>query len=310
MKLNKDKVIADYIRIRNVWKVGKIHNRSGQSIYEFLIRNGIDTRNPNRWSNEQIQELTDIYNNDFLKGDCFLDDFCEKHKKLKSNVCRKARQLGLTNINRSVNNDMKQDMSIRIANRIKEKGHPKGYLGHKHSDDSRLKLSLKCKNNWKDPKSTFNKEEFRQKKSDNQSRIMRDKIKNTPHKLYSRGISGYVTISDKTFYSKSSWEKNIAFYLQNLKEKGEIKDWHYEADVFVFSQIKRGVRSFCPDFKIIKNDDSFYYIEVKGYFDKKSILKIERMNAFFPQIKLEVIDKNKYDVISLEKEKIIGWVNI
>ena len=52
-----------------------------------------------------------------------------------------------------------------------------------------------------------------------------------------------------------------------------------------------------PDFKIIWDDDRLEYHEVKWYMDSKSKTKIKRMAKYYPDIKLIVIDKSKYNMI-------------
>lgn len=46
--------------------------------------------------------------------------------------------------------------------------------------------------------------------------------------------------SKGTMYFRSRWEANYALYLDFLVEKGEIKKWEYEVDVFVFDKIQFG----------------------------------------------------------------------
>ena len=78
--------------------------------------------------------------------------------------------------------------------------------------------------------------------------------------------------------------------MQFLKERGIIADWLYEPKTFWFNEIKRGVRSYLPDFKVILPDGSHYWAEVKGYMDGKSKTKIKRFNKYYPKEELRVID--------------------
>src|SRR5574338_782510 len=86
---------------------------------------------------------------------------------------------------------------------------------------------------------------------------------------------GWITVGGKEFHYKSQWEKNYAKFLQFLKEKNQIQDWEYEPKTFWFENIKRGVRSYLPDFKVINLDGSHYWVEVKGYMDARSKTKIK-----------------------------------
>lgn len=105
---------------------------------------------------------------------------------------------------------------------------------------------------------------------------------------------GWHTINDRRFYFKSSWEEIFARYLQFLKENNEIQEWEYEPQTFWFEQIKRGTRSYLPDFKITRLDSTHYWVEVKGYMDSKSHTKIKRFKKYYPQERLIVITEEKH----------------
>lgn len=95
-------------------------------------------------------------------------------------------------------------------------------------------------------------------------------------------------------YFRSKWEANYALFLDFLIEKGEIKDWQFEPDVFMFEEIKLGTRSYRPDFKVFNKDGSFEYHEVKGYMDSKSKTKLKRMAKYYPEFKLVLVDSVYY----------------
>jgi hypothetical protein len=98
------------------------------------------------------------------------------------------------------------------------------------------------------------------------------------------------TIGGKRKYFRSKWEANFARYLEFLKKYGHIKDWDHEPQTFWFLQIKRGTRSYLPDFKVTENDGSHNWIEVKGYFDQKSNTKIKRFRKYYPQEKFRLVN--------------------
>lgn len=107
---------------------------------------------------------------------------------------------------------------------------------------------------------------------------------------------------------RSGWEANYARYLNWLKEKGEIFNWDYEADIFWFDKIKRGVRSYTPDFKVWETANSEpCYHEVKGWMDPRSKTKIKRMRIYHPKIKLIVIDSKAYRALAKYAALIPGW---
>lgn len=97
------------------------------------------------------------------------------------------------------------------------------------------------------------------------------------------------TREDLGIYVRSSWEANYARYLKFLKAREQILDWEYEPKVFEFHAIKRGVRSYVPDFRVTELGGSIVWHEVKGYMDDKSKTKLNRMAKFYPEEKVIVI---------------------
>jgi len=133
-----------------------------------------------------------------------------------------------------------------------------------------------------------------------------DRIKNAAEK-YANVAAGWVEIGGKRIYARSSWEANFAAYLEFLKAQGHIKAWAHEPDKFYFEGIKSGTTNYLPDFKVFNNDDTFYYVEVKGYMDAKSKTKISRMAKYYPEIKLEVVDAKRYKSIAAKSSFIPNW---
>jgi len=181
--------------------------------------------------------------------------------------------------------------------------HPKGYKGKKHSPETRKKLGVKSKKYWDD----LSEEEK------NTAILTRCKtrLKNgTLHPKNRRKTtwkSGWREIKGKRYYFRSRWEFNYALYLDFLKEKEFIIDWEFEPDTFWFEQIKRGVRSYLPDFKIHGKSGIIYH-EVKGWMDDKSKTKLKRMAKYYPDVKLVVIDSKKYNEIKKNMSGILkGW---
>ncbi len=106
---------------------------------------------------------------------------------------------------------------------------------------------------------------------------------------------------------RSGWEANYCRYLELLKKKGLIWNWEYEVETFWFNDIKRGVRSYLPDFKVWETPTTFHFVEVKGYMDSKSKTKIKRFNKYYPQVKLEVVGAKQYNEIKAKLSKIIPY---
>lgn len=254
---------------------------------------------------QEKEEIRKLYSNGFSSGDGSLDLLCKKIKRTKSWVCRKAKLLNLTNKHRNLSTQLIRDISDCAKKRLKEKGHPKGFFGNKHSEESRFIMSQKSKLAWQNPNSILNSPEHRQKLSDRAMIISAKNLKNT--NAYSNGKRGTIIIGGKTFFARSSWEANIAAYFQFLKERKEIRDWEHEPETFWFLNIKRGVRSYKPDFKITNKDNSTHFVEVKGWMDNKSKTKLKRMAKYYPEIKMELIQQKDYKSIAKWSGVIKDW---
>lgn len=200
----------------------------------------------------------------------------------------------------------KKAISERTKKRLKEKGHPKGMLGKKHSNEFSKIMSERVTKMWQDPNCVLNSSEYRQKLSDRQSKFMRERMKNNTN-IYSNAKRGFR--DDLGYFVRSGWEANYARYLKWLVSKNQIKGFEYEPDTFWFEEIKRGVRSYLPDFKVTNNDGSIEYHEVKGYMDAKSKTKLSRMKKYYPQVKLILIDQKVYESIKKISKMIPNWEN-
>jgi endogenous inhibitor of DNA gyrase (YacG/DUF329 family) len=108
--------------------------------------------------------------------------------------------------------------------------------------------------------------------------------------IYSRCPKGWLEIGGKRIFCKSTWEAKYARYLDWLIGLEEIAGWQYEPQTFWFEGIKRGVRSYLPDFKVVHNNGSHEWHEVKGWMDAKSKTKIKRMKKYHPSETVRIID--------------------
>jgi hypothetical protein len=105
---------------------------------------------------------------------------------------------------------------------------------------------------------------------------------------YSRAVSGKRPDLGG-LYLRSRWEANYARYLNLEVKLGSIGSWEYEPKTFVFESIKRGTRSYTPDFLLHFADGSHVWHEVKGWMDDKSRIRLERIAKFYPDEKVVVI---------------------
>lgn len=195
-------------------------------------------------------------------------------------------------------------MSERMKEWFSENPHPKGMLGKNHTPETIKTFSENTTKMWANPDSKFNSAEHRQKMSDNMVLARRS----NPDKFrcaYSRGKMGRrVDLGDQFF--RSSWEANYARYLNFLIRKKNIFKWEFEPDTFWFEAIKRGTRSYLPDFKIWEKEDSTpYYVEVKGWMDAKSKTKLARMAKYYPDIKVVIFGAKEYRELN---KKMSGFI--
>ncbi len=100
-------------------------------------------------------------------------------------------------------------------------------------------------------------------------------------------------------YYRSRWEFNISLWLDFLKHRGEVMDWTYEEKEFAFP-VKRGTRFYKPDFHVIEPNEVEYFIEVKGFLDRKSVTQLARMERYYPKVTVLIMDEKRYLEIEAE----------
>ena len=183
----------------------------------------------------------------------------------------------------------------------KTRHHPRGATGHRHTEKAKKGISEGNKKAWKDPNAKRNSEENKQRRSDAmKARKAAEPASRSP---YSRGHQG--TREDLGIYVRSKWEANYARVLELLVSTGEIYRWQYEADTFDFP-IKRGIRSYTPDFKVWDHEDATpYYIEIKGWMDPKSKTKLARMARYYPDIRVDLVQEKEMRAL---KKQVSGLI--
>lgn len=220
---------------------------------------------------------------------------------LKTNDKKMARKFG-------VSRGTVQDWRVKIGLRYPHKGqwsrnpHPKGMKGKKHSAAA-IELSRRTSiKMWADKNHYLNSNEYKQLVGDRMSKLARTRPKEN---IYSNAKRGYRDDLGKIFF-RSRWEANYARYLNLLKKRGEIHKWEFEAETFWFEKIKRGVRSYCPDFKIWDSEKSEpRFVEIKGWMDPKSQTKLKRMAKYYPKQKIEIVGEKEYRALEKSLGKII-----
>jgi len=284
---------------KSVWKVGKIVGLSGQTVHSKIQKLGFS--DPDAWTEDDIALLSRFYTERvFVPKDKFtLNDLAAQLGRHKTNVCRKAKELGLTDQKRRLSAEFSEIMSDRSKEWHQNNGHPRGMLGKHHSPEERIKMSERSKLLWQGGCDSF---------VDGTSTLKGLKTKLENGTLYPSRPEGSVTwkggkrhIAGKDIFFRSSWEFNYALYLQLLVEKKEILEWHHEPETFWFDGVTRGTRSYLPDFKVINLDGTSFFVEVKGWMDQRSKTKLNRMAKYYPEHTIVIVDgkimrqiKNKF----------------
>ncbi len=260
--------------------------RLGQSLEAPLVLDD--------WTDDELRQLMTSY----AAPRPNLESLAKRLGRHKTNICRKARELGLTDKKRGKrpvqfklnyilpigSPEHLARASLRMKKWHKENEHPRGMAGKKHTKETLDVLSVKSRERWGDPGSKLNSDGNKQRMSDqmlarNIAGIMQGKGS------YSRVRGGRRADLDNKYF-RSRWEANYARYLNWLVAKKEIAGWEFEPKTFYFEAIKRGTRSYTPDFRIQNNDGSFEWHEVKGWMDQKSQTKLNRMAKYYPDEKI------------------------
>lgn len=101
--------------------------------------------------------------------------------------------------------------------------------------------------------------------------IVEQESKSTKGNAYKHTKSGYR--KDLGLNLRSNWEANFARILKCYKVVFE-----FEPKVFTFP-VKRGTKGYTPDFYFPNFDE---WVEIKGYLDDKSKIKIKRFKRYYP----------------------------
>ena len=200
--------------------------------------------------------------------------------------------------------EQKAETSRRNKRWIAEHGHPKGFLNGTHSDASRRKMSEASKSMWGKEGGLVNSQEHRQILSD---RAVAGHKRGLLGGGYSRGRMGTYNINGREIYFRSLWEANYALYLDFLAAQKQIKAWQFESKTFWFEAIRRGVRSYKPDFEVENLDGTIEFHEVKGWMDAKSKTKLKRMAKYHPDVKMIVVAGKQYKEITQKLSGVIKF---
>lgn len=295
-------------------QIAPMLGRSRGAIRNQAYKLGITAKDSN-FSVAEINEIRAAYAGEKKRGELNLDRLSERMGRPKSSICKKAGEMGLTSATRpgvrkpkvdrrkyKTDDERKAALSARMRQQHKERGHP--MQGKKHSEESRRRMSAASKAAW-----LFASDEKRAAWSENcmKSRVAR-RGSIAPPRPSASWKAGWREIGGKRNYYRSRWEANYARYLEWLKQRAEIADWQHEPETFWFEAIKRGVRSYLPDFRVWEKDGSTALHEVKGWMDARSKTTLKRMAKYHPQERVIVIREKQYNEIARKIGPMIeGW---
>lgn len=290
MKATTTQLVQSYNQQKSVWKVANQFSMCGQSVYERLKKAGV-TLKGQRYTEQECDKIRDLYSSGFKRGDSGIEELSAKIGRPVTSITRKAREMGLTSSDRRLSDTMIKKHTERMEKWHSENEHPKGMSGKTHSEEYKKECGVRLKNWWADASQE-------EKNRNRRQAITTKRANGNDNNHRGRWKASWRTIGGKRKFFRSRWEANYARYLQYLKEQKLIQDWLHEPETFWFESIKRGVRSYLPDFKIINNNNSHCWVEVKGWMDDKSKTKLKRFAKYYPKERMTVVDKKWFSANS------------
>ena len=269
------------------------------------------------WSDEELDKLRAFYARATDRRSMQLGVFAASLGRDKANVCRKARALGLTNQRRGEGRTdrrmfkgdraaLRQHISEVRTEWLRTHEHPRGALGITHSDETRARISKKVCEARDRTTPAERSERARKAVWTRVERYGSASPEAVGVDVYSRAAGGRREDLGGQYF-RSMWEANYARYLNWLVEQGEIQEWEYEADTFVFHGETRGAITYRPDFKVTERDGSVIYHEVKGWMDGPSKTRLRRMKKHYPDVQIVLIGEEEYKALSKWKGIIPNW---
>lgn len=297
-----EQLVEKYNETGSVWRVGEFFGVPGQSVHRRLLAIGVCKR-INVFTDSDMAVLKEKYLEYRNRGE--LQKLADEFGRTRQFICRKARELGLTDQHLGFNfsEEKRKARSETRKEWHRTHEHPRGAAGLVHTEESRRKMGEASKRFWTEHYDEMHTPEQRRMRSDFTMSLM----ESGKLGIRSRSLVREVEVGGKTFVIKSSWEYDIALYLEYLKRNGLITDWNYEPVRFVFKYNTLGVRSYKPDFGVTRGDRT-YYLEVKGWEDRKYNIKRRLMLEEYPAVKMVYILGDQYYAIEKKHSaELDGW---
>lgn len=270
------KIIRDNYKLISYKELAELLGRSESSIRNKIYElDELEKKGPNRWTDAEIEWLINIYKESENICNLNLDMISKQIGKHKTNICRKAKELGLTYSHRIKTEEQNIATGIRTKLYLERNEHPKGMLGKHHSDEFKKNQSIimtGIKQNISD--------EERLRRSNQARENIKKALSNG--NCFSRTKSGIRKDIGNIFF-RSSWEANFARVL-NI----ENRNWKYEPKDF---KINDSGDVYIPDFYLPEED---IWVEVKGWLmpnNKKKLKLFMESNKEIAEKLYFLIDK-------------------
>ena len=294
-KYSDAEVISVYEKHKSIWRAGDELGVSGQTLAVRLRKLG-HRMSWRPMTEPEVRRIKQYYRE--TPPDLFnLSELARELDRTRQFICRYAGKLGLTNKRRPPNAEVLAAHRVKHQGKWKNRPHPRGMAGKKHSAEVIQIVSEASKRSWATQK-TFRIGNMSEENLARASRRQSERMAQRPaHKNYTRAAGGKrEDLGD--IYFRSSWEANYARYLNLLMKIGVVEEWEFEPTTFWFDGVRRGVVSYRPDFRVkYKGDVTPEYVEVKGWETAKDRTKWRRMKKYHPEIKLVIVGAKEYYAI-------------
>lgn len=278
-------------------QAGQICGVSAETIRKKMISDGIKLRR-SEWSEKETQAVVDYCKNTDPKM-FSIDILAKAIGRPYAAVALKISRLGLGNFSRPKARVRRIKQHDLPWSRWTKFEHPRGMKGKKHTTETKLVVGAKSRKRWDEFKRTHTglmSSENRQRRSIQMHQRNKANIK-ANKSAYSRCAGGSRPDLGGRYF-RSAWEANYARTLNLLMKAGVVEKWEYEPEEFEFHGIKRGARFYTPDFKVWEvGKDRPYFVEIKGWMDKKSQTKLRRMKKYHPDVDVRVVGEKEYAAI-------------
>lgn len=320
MEFDIEKLYESYLETGSVHRTADVFNCTGETVRKRLVAGG-KKLNRTKWSESELSNLRSAYSSPagfdipilaklfgrtYAAIACKADELglcCERGKQIRTPLATANHSAAQKEV--SSRPEIKTKRAKAVSEAFKKNGHPRGFLGHKRTENELAKMKAGSMAAWADPNHKLNSEEHRQHLSNMASKSASTRPSTNAFSRAKHGVRADVG----SMRFRSAWEANYARYLNFLIANNQgIKRWEYEPETFWFEKIKRGCRSYKPDFKVFMVNGAIEYHEVKGWMYPRAKTALKRMAKYHPAVKLVLIDQVRYKAIEKTSKSLIkNW---